>query len=54
VRNWKDGAISNEKKEREKLIILGQAGVMINGIREMYVEKCMLVTSSTAMTYLQT
>jgi hypothetical protein len=43
-----------KKKEREKLTILGQAGVMINGIRGMYIEKRMLVTSSTAMTYLQT
>ncbi len=51
---WKEGAISNEKKKREKLTILGQAGVMINGIRVMYIEKRMLVTSSTAMTYLQT
>jgi hypothetical protein len=51
---WKEGAISNEKKEREKLTILGQAGVMINGIRGMYIEKRMLVTSSTALTYLQT
>jgi hypothetical protein len=51
---WKEGAISNEKKEQEKLTILGQAGVIINGIRVMYIKERMLVTSSTAMTYLQT
>jgi hypothetical protein len=51
---WKEGAISNEKKKQEKLTILGQAGVMINGIRVMYIEKRMQATSSTAMTYLQT
>jgi hypothetical protein len=51
---WKEGAISNEKKKWEKLTILVQAGVMINGIRGIYIEKRMLVTSSTALTYLQT